>query len=206
MWGTSLLKSWSSTETTVSISSAEAELYALSRCAQQAFSLTSLAADFGLSLSPIIHTDASAALGIAYLRGLGGRTRHVQAQYLWIQGAVQREEIKMKKVASRENPSNALTKFVSGELLLRHTQWFRYSYPGQHDGQEDVTCTVEQQRLQCFAKHLSLARQQHERLTHALCEGNGLDSWGGNDDGVPSLGRRSETVEKPEVDRNPATG
>ena len=79
---------------------------------------------------PVIHGDASAARGIAHRSGLGGRTRHVQAQHLWIQGPVQREEIKMKKVASRDKPSDALTKFVPGELLLRRTQTVQVLIPG----------------------------------------------------------------------------
>ncbi len=90
----------------------------------------------------------------------------------------QREEIEMKRLASRDNPSDALTKFAPGELLPRRIQWFGYSYLGQHDGQDDVICTVEP-RLRCFAKHLNLARQRHGCLTQALSEGNGLDSWGG---------------------------
>ncbi len=90
-WGSSLVRSWSSVQTTVALSSAKAELYALSRCAQQALSMASLAADFDLPKSPIIHSDASAVFGIAYRSGLGGKTRHVQIQYLWIQGTAQKE-------------------------------------------------------------------------------------------------------------------
>ena len=39
MWGGCYIKSWSSTRTTIALSSAEAELYAMRRCAQHAVSL-----------------------------------------------------------------------------------------------------------------------------------------------------------------------
>ena len=68
-------------QTTIALSSAEAELYAMSRCAQHALSLVSVASDLNIELHPTIHTDASAALSIAYRRGAGGRLRHVKVQY-----------------------------------------------------------------------------------------------------------------------------
>ena len=86
MWGGCLITSWSSTQTTIALSSAEAEVYAMDKCAQQALSLVSVASDLNIELHPTIHTDASAALSIAYRSGAGGRTRHVKVQYLWVQG------------------------------------------------------------------------------------------------------------------------
>ena len=53
----------------------------MSRCAQHALSLVSVASDLNIELHPAIHTDASAALSIAYRSGAGGRTRHVKVQY-----------------------------------------------------------------------------------------------------------------------------
>ena len=75
------LKSLSSTQTTIALSLVEAELYAMSKCAQQTASLTSIATDFGIELSAVVHSDVTAALGIAYRRGLGGKIRHVKVQY-----------------------------------------------------------------------------------------------------------------------------
>ena len=76
MWGGCLIKSWSSTQTTIALSSAEAELYAMRRCAQHALSLVSVASDLNIELHPTIHTGAAAALSIAHRSGAGGRTRH----------------------------------------------------------------------------------------------------------------------------------
>ena len=70
MCESSLLRSWSSTQNTIALSSAESELYAMSKCAQHALHLKSMGGDFGLVLKPLIRSDASAAIGIAYRRGL----------------------------------------------------------------------------------------------------------------------------------------
>ena len=95
--GGCLIKLWSSTQTTIALSSAEAELYAMSRCAQHALSLVSAASDLNIELHPTIHTDASAALNTAYRSGAGGRTRHVKVQYLLVQGAASRKDLRVAK-------------------------------------------------------------------------------------------------------------
>ena len=100
MWGTSLLKSWSTTQTTIACSSAEAELYAMSKCAQQCLSIASLAADFEVLLRATTYSDPTAAIGIAYRSGFGSRTRHVRVQYLWIQEALQHRELKVERVGT----------------------------------------------------------------------------------------------------------
>ena len=121
-WCGSTLKSWSSTQTTIALSSAEAELYAMSKCAQQTASLISIARDFGIELSAVVHSDAIAALGNAYRRGLGGKTRHVKVQYLWIQDAVENKELEIGKVGTLENPADMLTKFLANDALSKHAQ------------------------------------------------------------------------------------
>ena len=78
MCGTSLLRSWSSTQNTIALSAAEAELCATSKRAQHALHLKSMGEDFGVVVEPLIRRNASAALGIACQRGLAGKTRHVQ--------------------------------------------------------------------------------------------------------------------------------
>ena len=59
-----MLQSWSSTQATVVLSSAEAELYAFTTGAAQALGLMTLLADLGVEVQAAVHTDASAAIGI----------------------------------------------------------------------------------------------------------------------------------------------
>ena len=64
-FGAHTLKTWSSTQATVALSSAEAELYALTKGAAQALGFITLLADLGVEVTATVHTDASAAIGIA---------------------------------------------------------------------------------------------------------------------------------------------
>ena len=71
MWGLHCFKSWASTQATVALSSAEAELYALTKGASQALGVMTLLEDFGIKTRSTLHTDASAAIGIVRRAGLG---------------------------------------------------------------------------------------------------------------------------------------
>jgi hypothetical protein len=160
IWGTSLLKSWSVTQSTVATSTAEAELYAMARCAQQALGLASLARDFGLEWSPVIHSDASAAIGVALRTGLGGRMRHVKVQYMWIQEAVATKEVELMKVKTNLNPADMLTKFLPCEVSDCHTKYFCLRFP--EDPKDHGESQAEHIRL--FAKHVRLADLQRALL------------------------------------------
>ena len=167
--GSSLLKSWSTTQTTIALSSAEAELYAMSKCAQQSMTITSIAEDFGVELRPVIYSDSTAAIGIAYRSGLGGKTRHVRVQYLWIQDALQRKDLMLRKVTSAENPADVLTKFVSSELLSGHVGWLGYKFPNQGAAGNDSS-EILLHSLRLFAKHVGLAEQQRKSVERTFRE------------------------------------
>ena len=100
----------------------------MSRCAQHALCLVSVASDLNTDLHPTIHTDASAALSIAYRSGAGGRTRRVKVQYLRVQGAVCRKDLRVAKVETSENPADMLTKLLSAESLGRPPRMSVTSY------------------------------------------------------------------------------
>ena len=84
------MKSWSRTQTAIALSSAEAELYAMSKCAP-----TDGIFD---KYRQVVHSDAPATLGIGYRRGLRDRTRHVKVQYMWIPDAVENKELEIGKM------------------------------------------------------------------------------------------------------------
>ena len=84
MLGQHMVKSWSSSQPVVALSSGEAELYALVKAATQANGIASLLQDFGMATNITIHTDSTAALGIANRKGLC-KTNHIAVQWLWIQ-------------------------------------------------------------------------------------------------------------------------
>ena len=66
--GNHLIKHWSTTQATVALSSAVAELTGISKGAAQGLGLQTIAADLGITLNLCVHTDATAAIGICRRR------------------------------------------------------------------------------------------------------------------------------------------
>ena len=73
-------------------------------------------------------TDSSAAMGIAFRQGLGGKARHIKVQYLWIQEGLRHKEFSLKKVGGEYNVADILTKHVSTELLSRHLDTMHFFF------------------------------------------------------------------------------
>ena len=121
IWGSHCLKMWSSTQATIALSSAEAELYALTKGAAQGLGMMSLLSDFGVAVNVTVHTDASAAIGIVRRAGLG-KLRHLNVRYLWVQDQVKRELLGLEKVAGAENPADIATKHFSAEIMRKHLE------------------------------------------------------------------------------------
>ena len=73
MLGTHVLKSWSTNQAVIALSSGEAEYYGMVKGASQSIGLRGLADDLGVTYKgPIqINTDASAAIGIGSRLGTG---------------------------------------------------------------------------------------------------------------------------------------
>ena len=113
------IKTWSSTQATLALSSGESELYALTKGASQALGLLALAKDFGTQLNAKIHPDASATLGIVNREGLG-KLRHVKVQYLWLQERVRGKDLKIFKVPGKENPADLMTENLNAYEMEYH--------------------------------------------------------------------------------------
>ena len=121
LWGNHCIKTWSSTQATIALSSAEAELYALTKGAGQGLGMMTLMEDLGVSASVTMHTDASAAIGIVRRAGLG-KLRHLNVRYLWLQDQVKQEAIGLQKVAGAENPDDFVTKHVNADAMKKHLE------------------------------------------------------------------------------------
>ncbi len=115
------IKSWSTTQATVAMSSAEAELYALTKGAANTLGFIALAKDLGYSMSATVHTDASATLGIVQRQGLG-KLRHVKVQYLWVQDRVRSGDLGVCKVPGKANPADLLTKHLPIHEVQLHLE------------------------------------------------------------------------------------
>ena len=102
-----LVKHWSKTQPTIALSSGEAELIGIGQGIAQGLGMQSLAKDMGWSLELEVHTDATAAIGIAKRRGLG-KIRHLHNTDLWVQERVRNGDLKLHKILGAENPADML--------------------------------------------------------------------------------------------------
>ena len=71
MVGSHLLKSWSSTQPVITLSSGEAELYGVVRGSAVGLGFISMLADLGIVLVLRLWTDSTASQGMCARQGLG---------------------------------------------------------------------------------------------------------------------------------------
>ena len=117
MLGQHLIKSWSTTQVPISLSSGEAEFYGVVKASSVALGYQAMMEDLGLSLPVRVWTDSTATMGICGRRGLG-KLRHIDTQCLWIQQKVRRRDIELRKIRGDLNPGDVLTKPKSASEML----------------------------------------------------------------------------------------
>ena len=91
MIGAHVIRTWSSTQPSVTLSSGEAEFYGLVKAAGAGLGHQSIMRDFGLETPVRVWTDSSAAIGISTRSGLG-KLRHLETHTLWVQKKVRTGE------------------------------------------------------------------------------------------------------------------
>ena len=87
MIGSHTIRTYSSTQTLVSLFSAEAEYYGIVKGAAAGLGHQAIVNDYGVDMPVRLWSDSSAALGIAKRSGLG-RIRHLDTHTLWLQEKV----------------------------------------------------------------------------------------------------------------------
>ena len=120
MHGAHLIKHYSNTQSTVALSSGEAEVGGVCKGASIGLGLQSVAADLGLSWNLAVHSDATAAIGICRRKGLG-KIRHLAVADLWVQERVRAGDFKLLKVLGTDNPADMMTKHITREQLVKHS-------------------------------------------------------------------------------------
>ena len=79
------------------------------------------AADLGIGVGLAVLVDCSAAIGICRRTGII-RVRHLAVGQLWVQARARMGGVTLQKHPGAQKPADMLTKAVSQELTLRHTQ------------------------------------------------------------------------------------
>ena len=109
------VKGFTRQQTSVALSSAEAELIALTEGATETVGLVSLVQHvYGSARTcqdpPAIFSDSQAAINIRSMHGLLRRVRHVDLRVCWVQSAIQEKLISLSWVPGTQNPADLFTK------------------------------------------------------------------------------------------------
>ena len=116
-FGGCLLYSASRTQRIVSLSSAEAEVYACSSGAADSLLLARLLSWLSGKKTKIhLYTDSTGARGILQRKGVG-RLRHLSCRILWLQSLVGVGIIKLSAVSGNTNPADIGTKRLTANRL-----------------------------------------------------------------------------------------
>ena len=120
MLGNHLIKTWSTHQAVIALSSGEAEYYSMVQAGSVA-GIEAFMADFGVEPmgKVAIKTDASAAIGISNRIGIG-KVRHIQVNRLWLQEKVAAGRFEVIKASTDQDPADALTKGVHTHVIQMH--------------------------------------------------------------------------------------
>ena len=206
--GAHTIKSWSSTQSSIALSSGEAEFNGVVRGAGIGLGYQSLLKDIGISVPVRVWTDSSAAVGICSRQGLG-KLRHIDTHTLWVQQAVRSGRIDLRKVAGHENPADLFTKHsLSRERLMNLTRLFDCEYRGgRAESAPQVRATAGTKVTMAEAYHIGRVpdvctedraegEQSRPRMPHREYESSSLEQF------FPSIkvGEEGSDIEEEEYD------
>ena len=111
--------SWSRTQQVVSLSSAEAELHGLPKCASEGLAAKNMAEECFIDIPMKLLTDSSAAKGIIMRNGVG-KVKHLEVKCLWAQERECAGDLVCVKVPRLENCADLLTHHYSENEARLH--------------------------------------------------------------------------------------
>ena len=129
-YGGHLIKTMSKQQAVVSLSSMEAELYALCKGTTEGLGIQSYFKDLGRQREVETYVDSSAALSLTSKRGLG-KAKHISVQHLWVQGAARDKRTTFCKVLGRDNPADLMTKGLDQERIVYLMDLCGFSFGGE---------------------------------------------------------------------------
>ena len=123
MLGKHCIKTWSSTQGAVALSSAEAEFYAMIEAVIRAKGVSHVMVELGFDVQQELqlHTDSSAAKSFVSRKGLG-KMKHLEIRDLWLQREVSLGKVVVNKVDGKKNPADLMTKYLRKEEIEERLQ------------------------------------------------------------------------------------
>ena len=117
--GQHLIQHWSKLQSTIALSSGEAELNAAVKGTSEVIGFKEMLEDLRIDVKIKIETDASVCKTILLRHGCG-KIKHLSTKQLWVQGAIESYGIRVVKVPRLANPADLLTHSCSREDHERH--------------------------------------------------------------------------------------
>ena len=121
MLGTHVIRGSSNLQGVLGLNVSEAEYYALVHGASYGLGLQAYFQDLNLQFGLVVESDSSSAKAFASRIGLG-KQRHVMTRFLWLQQAVAQSRVVVRKIGTKNNPADVLTKPVEKTVLDRHME------------------------------------------------------------------------------------
>ena len=107
---------YSRTQGSPALSSAEAEGYALGSGACEGLFICAVAKELSVDLKQVLYSDSTATISQHSKMGLG-RMKHVELRFLFVKDLMKREKLSLCKVRGTENPADLGTKVLDVSTL-----------------------------------------------------------------------------------------
>lgn len=133
LFGSHILNSFSATQQVRSLSSGEAEYYAMTVLAGHGLFTKNILECLKIKVIVHLKGDSSAARGIASRQGVG-KIRHMQVRFLWLQDEVKERRIKLGTEKSEENVADLGTKALEKDKLRYLMGRLQYGAPWDGGG------------------------------------------------------------------------
>jgi hypothetical protein len=102
-------------QSTVALSTTEAEYMAISEACKEAIWLRGLYSELcGVTSCITIHCDSQSAICLTKDQMFHERTKHIDVRYHFIRGVIAEGDVKVCKISTHDNPADMLTKPVPG--------------------------------------------------------------------------------------------
>ena len=176
------------TQQTVTLSSAEAELMALSNGMAEALRVQQLLEELQTGMCTptfsynnpnkkciTLYTDSTSATSLASKLGVNRRSRHIALRYLWIQDLRQARKVDIKRVTTHENPADIYTKLLPAPVLQKHLPQNGLLELLDGEGEEECMYYLKNKKHNNKSKNTddndnNLFRQKHYNTMHKTVE------------------------------------
>jgi ribonuclease HI len=108
--------SWRSTlQSTVALSTTEAEYMAVTEAIKEAIWLHGLVADLGIEQERVtVYCDSQSAIHLAKNQVHHSRTKHIDVRFHFIREILKEGDILLQKIGTADNPADMMTKVITG--------------------------------------------------------------------------------------------